>query len=42
MLDEGQREALLAEAERVLKSFVTGNGTVEFVMPAHIVTDRKA
>jgi len=42
VLDEGQREALLAEAERVLKSFVTGNGTVEFVMPAHIVTDRKA
>jgi hypothetical protein len=42
VLDEGQLEALLAEAERALKSFVTSNGTVEFVMPAPIVTARKA
>ena len=42
VLDERQSEALLAEAERALQSFVTSNGTVEFVMPAHIVTARKA
>jgi ubiquinone/menaquinone biosynthesis C-methylase UbiE len=41
-LDEGQFAALLAEAERALRSFVTANGTVEFAMPAHIVTARKA
>jgi SAM-dependent methyltransferase len=40
-LTEGQFAALLAEAERVLVSFVTVNGTVEFVVPAHIVTARK-
>jgi SAM-dependent methyltransferase len=42
VLDEGQVEALLAEAERALQSFVTTNGTVEFTMPAHIVTVWKA
>lgn len=42
VLDESQSEALLAEAERALQAFVTSNGTVEFVMPAHIVTARKA
>jgi hypothetical protein len=42
VLDEGQFEALLAEAECALRSFVTVHGTVEFAMPAHIVTARKA
>jgi len=42
VLDERQNEALLAEAERALQAFVTSNETVEFVMPAHIVTARKA
>jgi ubiquinone/menaquinone biosynthesis C-methylase UbiE len=42
MLDEGPFEALLAEAERTLQSFVTANGAVEFAMPAHIVTAQKA
>jgi ubiquinone/menaquinone biosynthesis C-methylase UbiE len=41
-LDERQSEALLAEAERALPVFVASSGTVEFVMPAHIVTARKA
>lgn len=42
VLDERQGEALLAEAEHSLQPFVTSNGSVEFVMPAHIVTARKA
>jgi ubiquinone/menaquinone biosynthesis C-methylase UbiE len=41
VLDDSQSEALIAEAERALQAFVTSNGTVEFVMPAHIVTARK-
>jgi len=41
-LDAGQFEVLTAEAERPLRAFVTANGTVEFPMPAHIVTARKA
>ncbi len=41
-LDEEQFERLQTEAESTLSSFVTERGTVEFPMPAHIVTTRKA
>lgn len=40
-LDEGQLEALIAEAERALKSFVAADGAVEFRLSAHIVTATK-
>lgn len=36
--DETQYAQLLAEADRVLQSFVTTSGAVEFAAPAHIVT----
>lgn len=40
-LSEEQIHTILAEAERVLKQFVTAEGTVAFDSPAHIVTGRK-
>jgi ubiquinone/menaquinone biosynthesis C-methylase UbiE len=41
MIDEGQYQQLLQEAEKELAPFVTPQGTVEFHMPAHIVTATK-
>jgi SAM-dependent methyltransferase len=42
VLDDAQFDLLLREAERVLRPFVTADGTVEFSAPAHIVTATKA
>ncbi|MGE0820587.1 MAG: methyltransferase domain-containing protein [Candidatus Binatia bacterium] len=41
MIDEAGFDRLLAEAEHALQSFVTGEGTVAFSAPAHIVTTTK-
>ncbi len=41
VIDDAQYEQLLAEAQRVLKPFVTADGTVAFSAPAHIVTATK-
>lgn len=41
-LDDAQFELLLEEAERVLRPFVTADGTVAFSAPAHIVTANNA
>jgi hypothetical protein len=38
MIDDTQYAQLLGEANRVLQSFVTASGAVEFAAPAHIVT----
>ena len=37
-LDDAQHEALLAAAEDSLEAYMTRGGSVEFTMPAHIVT----
>ncbi|MEX2223068.1 MAG: methyltransferase domain-containing protein [Candidatus Rokuibacteriota bacterium] len=42
MLTEKQVEAVLAEAERALRPYVTTDGSVVFDSPAHIVTATKA
>lgn len=42
LLDDGQFERLLVEAQESLQPFVTDDGQVEFVMPALIVTATKA
>ncbi len=41
-LGRKQFESLVAEAERALEPYVAADGTVEFTMPAHIVTATKA
>ncbi len=41
LLDDSQFERLLDTAEESLRPFLTANGSVEFVMPALIVTTRK-
>ncbi|MEM7030985.1 MAG: class I SAM-dependent methyltransferase [Chloroflexota bacterium] len=41
MIDDGQFELLLAEANKTLRSFVQPDGTVAFKAPAHIVTKIK-
>jgi SAM-dependent methyltransferase len=38
VLDEGQFQRLLAEAEEAFQPFVTGDGSVQFVMPALVMT----
>jgi hypothetical protein len=40
-IDENQYQHLLNEAERELKPYVQSDGTVEFRIPAHIVTASK-
>lgn len=42
MLGESKIEEILDEAERVMKIYVTADGSVTFDSPAHIVTARKA
>jgi ubiquinone/menaquinone biosynthesis C-methylase UbiE len=42
VLNDGQFDLLLKEAERSLASFVTANGSVVFGAPAHIVTALKS
>lgn len=42
VLDDAQFEQLLAEAEVVLRPFLTPDGTVQFSAPAHIITAQKA
>jgi SAM-dependent methyltransferase len=37
-VDDAQFERLVEEAERALRPFVTPDGSVEFPMPAHVVT----
>ncbi|MGH8630979.1 MAG: hypothetical protein ACREU7_09475, partial [Burkholderiales bacterium] len=41
LLDDGQFERLLDEAQESLRPFVTVDGDVAFVMPALIITARK-
>jgi ubiquinone/menaquinone biosynthesis C-methylase UbiE len=41
VLEDAQFDLLLKEAERVLRRFVTADGTVAFSAPAHIVTATK-
>ena len=41
MIDDARFERLLAEAEKVLRPFLTADGTVAFEAPAHIVTATK-
>ena len=41
VLDDAQFDLLLREADRVLRPFVTADGTVAFGAPAHIVTANK-
>ena len=41
MIDDGEFARLLAEAEKVLRPFLTHNGTVAFDAPAHVVTATK-
>lgn len=38
ILNEDQIQAILAEAELVLRKYVTANGAVQFDSPAHIIT----
>jgi hypothetical protein len=38
MLDDAQFARLLEEAEKALRPFVGGDGSVAFAAPAHIVT----
>jgi hypothetical protein len=42
MLDDAQFERLLSESDRVLRPFVTADGTIEFEMPALVVTAVRA
>ncbi|MEN8214214.1 MAG: methyltransferase domain-containing protein [Pseudomonadota bacterium] len=42
VLSEEQIECILQEAEQALGQYVTAEGAVEFVSPAHIVTGRKS
>ncbi|MGH8677983.1 MAG: hypothetical protein ACREUQ_06510 [Burkholderiales bacterium] len=42
LLDDDQFDRLLSQAEESLRPFMTDDGTVEFVMPALIITADKA
>jgi hypothetical protein len=41
VLSDEETAAVVAEGERSLSEFVMPDGTVEFVVPAHIVTASK-